>query len=202
MRVKTVHKPIIGIDEVGRGSLAGPVTVAAVFLPKKFNFRGLKDSKKLTPWKREDWFKRIKEEKEIFYAYASISPKIIDAINIRNATNLAATVALERLLLGNSLRARDLRVFLDGGLKVDVNPKIFMRAIIRGDEKIEAIKIASIIAKVTRDRFMVKMHEKYPKYGFNRNKGYGTQFHINAILKEGATKIHRLTFLNNYVTLN
>ncbi len=216
MRIKTVNKAnksnlkrnrhpqqrIIGVDEVGRGSLSGPVTVAAVFLPRKFNFHDLKDSKKLTPLKREAWFNRIRSEKEISYSISSVSHKIIDAINIKNATDLAATIALQKLLFKKRLKNKKVAVFLDGGLKVDVSSKIYTKTVIRGDEKIDAIKLASIVAKVNRDRFMVKMHKKYPKYGFDKNKGYGTRMHIKAIKSKGVTKIHRLTFLKNYIRLN
>ncbi|NCO15172.1 ribonuclease HII [Candidatus Wolfebacteria bacterium CG18_big_fil_WC_8_21_14_2_50_39_7] len=207
---------IIGIDEVGRGALAGPVTVAAVAItvnpkPKIRNPKPrlkLRDSKKLTPRQRETWFGYIKTHPGIFYTTAGVSPKIIDKINISNAANLAATRALTKLVkyltIVKYLTKSKVEVFLDGGLylnknKIRVNPRSYPRlsafTIIKGDEKIPAIMMASIVAKVTRDRIMVKLHKKYPKYAFDRHKGYGTKKHIKAIRKHGPTKVHRLAFL-------
>ncbi len=213
---------IIGIDEVGRGALAGPVTVAAVAItvnpkPKIRNPKPklkLRDSKKLSPRQREIWFQWIKEHSNIlenigmFFTTAKVSPKVIDRINISNAANLAATRALSKLVkyftIVKYLTKSKVEVFLDGGLYINkpttnnsrpTTKNYKIKTITKGDEKIPAIMLASIIAKVTRDRMMVKLHKKYPKYNFDRHKGYGTKKHIKAIRKHGPTKVHRLAFL-------
>ena len=213
-------KCIIGIDEVGRGSLAGPVTVAAVLLSRNFKFGDvrppkiyvnvrrsdiltLKDSKKLSAKQREIWFEWIKE-RSISYAIANVPPKIIDKINISNAANLAATLAFKKLLNKVAIApvlSKKIFVFLDGGLylgnKKFLNLKSYIlnsRTIIKGDEKIPAISLASIVAKVSRDRLMKKLHKKYPRYDFINNVGYGTKRHISAIKKHGRLPIHRKSF--------
>jgi len=200
-------KYIIGIDEVGRGALAGPVTVAAVAVAPNSKLKipnsklKLKDSKKLSPRQREIWFNWIKQHSNILqnvrmlYATASVSPKIIDKVNISNAANLAATRAFKKLV--DNYKITNCKIFLDGGLYLkelkikNLKPK----TIIKGDEKIPVIALASIVAKTSRDRKMVKLHGKYPKYGFDKHKGYGTKRHFQAIKKHGRNKIHRLTFL-------
>jgi len=196
---------VIGVDEVGRGSLAGPVTVAAVAIPKKFSFPKfknlkLKDSKKLTPLQREKWFDWVKENK-IPYAVSSVSPKIIDKINISNAANLAATKAFQQLIAKSKLQR--VKIYLDGGLFLNklqtTNYKLQTKTIIRGDEKINTIKLASIVAKVIRDKKMKQFHKKYPQYGFLQNKGYGTKKHLNAIKKYGFCSIHRKSFLKPFI---
>jgi len=201
---------IIGIDEVGRGALAGPVTVAAFLLPRNFQFPNsnfqkiskikLKDSKKLSPRQREIWFKCIKENQNLFYAIASTPPKLIDKINISQAANLAATNALQALIKNYKLKIKNCRVYLDGGLHLNtktLNTKYLIlntKTIIRGDEKIPAITLASIVAKVTRDCRMKRAHKKYPTYDFINNVGYGTKKHIKAIKKSGHSPIHRKSF--------
>ncbi len=204
------YQYVIGIDEVGRGPLAGPVTVAAVattnLKSQISNLKNLKlrDSKKLSPRQREIWFKFIKENKKIYYAIASVSPKIIDRINISRAANLAATRALARLLANKKLATRDLKIFLDGGLHL--NTKTLMpngywlnsKTLVKADEKIPAVSLASIVAKVTRDRRMKKLHKKFPQYDFINNVGYGTKKHIKAIKKYGLCKIHRRTFAKKF----
>lgn len=208
---KKSKKYIIGIDEVGRGPLAGPVTVAAVALPHNWKMRNgkwkmgfrkllpLRDSKKLSPKKREEWFKYIKNHPKIHYAVASVSNKKIDKINVSNAANLAATKAFSKLIaqLPKS-QIPQTKIFLDGGLYLkpltfNLKPK----TLIRGDEKIPAISLASIIAKVTRDKYMKKIHKKHPAYNFDKHKGYGTKKHIKTIKKNGMSPIHRHTFLKN-----
>lgn len=191
---------IIGIDEVGRGSLAGPVAVAAVFLPKNLRFRGLKDSKKLSPKKREEWFKRICARGDIFWSVAMVSPKIIDKINISQAANLAATRALARLIANS--KGQRARVYLDGGLYLKRNLLTThhkLQTLVRGDEKINAIKLASIIAKVSRDRLMVRLHKKYPEYDFQKHKGYGTKRHKARLKKFGPSELHRLKFIRSEI---
>src|SRR3989344_3681263 len=202
-------KYIIGIDEVGRGSLAGPVTVTALVLPIKFKNKKLKtplrDSKKLSARQREIWFDFVKKQK-IPYVVASISPKVIDKINISNAANLAASRALLKLIKINKLENKSFTVRLDGGLYIKnlklknsrlrqgFGGQVKTKTIIKGDEKIPAISLASIVAKVSRDRYMKKLHKKYPRYDFIHNVGYGTKNHIKAIKKYGFSPIHRRSF--------
>jgi ribonuclease HII len=216
---KSKFKYIIGIDEVGRGPLAGPVVVAAVALSqsrinRKLNSRifanknsrtirdlPLRDSKKLSPKQREIWFEYIKKHPKIFYAVAKISPQKIDKINISKAANLAATNAFKRLIKNSGLKIKNCKIFLDGGLYLNIKMLLAIgywlkpKTVIKGDEKIPAIMLASIIAKIHRDRLMKKFHKKYPKYGFDRHKGYGTKDHFKAVKANGFSKIHRLTFL-------
>ncbi|MDI6820634.1 MAG: ribonuclease HII [Patescibacteria group bacterium] len=198
-----MKKYVIGIDEVGRGALAGPVLVAALALPKYFkrgesSFLLLKDSKKLSPSKREQWVKYLSERQDIFFAISKVYPKKIDVLNVSKAANIAATRALMRLIYKNNIKPRS--VFLDGGLYLNeraikkINFKKKSKTIKRGDEKINAIKLASIVAKVKRDCLMVKLHKKYPKYGFDIHKGYGTKKHQEAIERNGYSKAHRLSF--------
>ena len=212
---------IIGIDEVGRGCLAGPVVVAALALTRNLEFRidppgirqwrkqnselPLRDSKKLNRRQREIWFKYIKNHPRIFYTIKSVSPKIIDKINISNAANLAASIAAAKLIKNYKLTLRgfangekkikNCRVFLDGGLFL--NSKFLIlnsTTVVRGDEKIPAIMLASIAAKVTRDKKMRLFHKKYPQYDFINNVGYGTKKHRRAIRKHGLSAIHRRSF--------
>ncbi|MBU2263185.1 ribonuclease HII [Patescibacteria group bacterium] len=202
--MKPKPKYIIGIDEVGRGPLAGPVTVAAVAVTVNYKLQKpnskLRDSKKLSAKQRELWFDYIKKNKKLFYAISSVSPRTIDKINISKAANLAATRALRRLLMKHRLPRNKIKIFLDGGLKIKQPLSTFYdpHTIIKGDEKIPAIALASIVAKVTRDRKMRKLHKKYPKYGFNKHKGYGTKKHIKAIKKHDLTDIHRKTFSKKF----
>ncbi len=199
---------IIGIDEVGRGPLAGPVTVAAVLLTadlKTYKLKNLKtplrDSKKLNPKQRESWFVFIKQQK-IPYATANVFPKTIDKINISKAANLAATKALYKLIINNKqLKTDNLKILLDGGLRVNPNSKTKkfknIKTIIRGDEKIPAIALASIVAKVRRDKYMGEIHKKFPQYDFKKHKGYGTKIHYKLLKKNGSSKIHRKSFLSS-----
>lgn len=197
---KTPQKVLIGIDEVGRGALAGPVVTAAVLLPRR-RFKNLKDSKKLSPAQRQRWFERLKGENHgIFYALARVYPPKIDKINISQAANLAATRALLRLTRNYQLKIENFRVLLDGGLYLNGQER--GRTVIKGDEKYNAIKLASIAAKVTRDRYMKKLHRDYPAYGFDRHKGYGTKKHLRALRKHGHSPVHRLTFIRKYIKIN
>lgn len=209
---------IIGIDEVGRGPLAGPVVVAALALPKNCkiaiptgrqaklqNYKiPLRDSKKLSSKQREVWFCYLKKHPRVSYATARAYPRLIDKINITNAANRAATKALQKLIA--NCKIANCKIFLDGGLFLQKSlcPKPYTlnpQTIIKGDEKITAIKLASIVAKVTRDRYMVKLHKRYPRYGFNKHKGYGTKRHIAAIKKHGLSDVHRLTFVRKYIII-
>lgn len=195
---------IIGIDEVGRGPLAGPVVVAAVALPTGFKISHLKfknkkillrDSKQLTPAERALWYGWIIQHPHIRYAVARCLPKTIDVINITRAANRAAYCAYKKLKIGN----KNIRIMLDGGLHLP--KRISHAAIIKGDEKIPAIALASIIAKVIRDRYMEKKHTAWPCYHFNAHKGYGTPMHLRAIKRHGPCPLHRLTFIKNIVML-
>lgn len=192
---------IIGIDEVGRGSLAGSVTVAAVAAPAGFTVRNrklgpLKDSKKLSPLAREKWRRYFAEHPRISYAIARVYPRAIERMNISRAANLAALRAFHRLLKHTSLPESRTRIFLDGGLFLGNNTEFpRSKTVVRGDEKFQVIKIASIIAKVSRDRFMKRLAKRYPRYGFEIHKGYGTRAHLRAIKKYGPSEAHRLTFI-------
>ena len=196
-----MRKYYIGIDEVGRGSLAGPVTVAAFYLTPEFSdlisslgLGELRDSKRLTKKAREKWFEYLKKDTSIKYAIASVSPRIIDRINIRKATNLASRRAYLKLIKTMKPRkSNNLEVITDGGLFLGKD--IIHKAIIRGDENFNAIKLASIVAKVYRDKFMSKRCGCLSVYNFKKHKGYGTKEHREAILKNGPSFIHRQTFI-------
>lgn len=222
---------MIGIDEVGRGSLAGPVVVCALAIPKGLSLRGsqlrpssmkgrlprfvcnnaamlspLRDSKKLTRLQREKWAAWVRSHPKIDFVIARVYPRRIERMNIAQAANLAATRACVRLANRIARGARRIKVFLDGGLHLRAYPRFDSRQIlylsattvIRGDEKFTAVKLASIVAKVARDRLMEKLHMRYPRYGFAVHKGYGTKAHIAAIKKFGPSKIHRTTFIKNF----
>lgn len=186
----------IGIDEAGRGPLAGPVAVGAVRLSPEFSkkfFKGIKDSKQLTEDERELWFSLAMEAKkrgELDFRVALVSEKVIDKHGIAYAIRLGIKRVLKRL----NAAGEESQIFLDGALKA---PQEFIHqlTVIKGDEKIPVISLASICAKVVRDRKMVKLSKKYPQYKFATHKGYGTRVHREAILKYGLTELHRRTFL-------
>ncbi|MFH0806165.1 MAG: ribonuclease HII [Candidatus Brennerbacteria bacterium] len=208
-------KIIIGIDEVGRGALCGPVTVAAfAFLqhgtfPPRVGNVPLRDSKRLTPRARETWFRAMKEKARagyVAFVTARVTPRIVDRVNISSAANLAATRAYERLIANARLSPASLTVLLDGGLYIRPRAGLMphrTRTIVRGDEKIPEIQLASIAAKVTRDRAMVRLHARHPAYGLAAHKGYGTRVHRKAISHHGPVKgLHRLTFLTKFPRMN
>ena len=176
---------IAGVDEVGRGCLAGPVFAAAVILNNNINIKNIKDSKKVTFKKRILLSNYIK--KNSAYAIGSASVNEISKINILNASLLSMQRALDKLKLKPSI------VYIDG-LFAPKNIKIKYRTFIRGDEKITSIAAASIIAKVSRDLFMIKLAKKYPKYNWHKNFGYGTSDHLKGLKKYGITKHHRKKF--------
>ena len=176
---------VAGVDEVGRGCLAGPVFAAAVILNKKINKKGIKDSKKIPFKKRILLSKYIK--KNSVYAVGTASVNEIDKINILNASLLSMQRALDKLKLKPSV------AYIDG-LFAPKNLKIKCRTLIKGDEKIPSIAAASIIAKVTRDLFMTELGKKFPKYKWNKNFGYGTSAHLKSLKKYGITKHHRKKF--------
>ena len=174
-----------GVDEVGRGCLAGPVFAAAVILNKNINIKNIKDSKKIPFKKRILLSKYIK--KNSIYAVGTASVKEINKINILNASLLSMQRALDKLKLKPSI------VYIDG-LFAPKGLKIKHKTFVKGDEKITCISAASIVAKATRDLFMIRLGQKFPKYKWNKNFGYGTTEHLNGIRKYGVTKHHRKNF--------
>lgn len=198
----------IGIDEVGRGCLAGPVVVTALAVPYELRIINnelceLRDSKKLTAKQREEWAAYIKKHPKIFFETTYVYPKGIERLNISQAANLAATRAIARLMTNDKQLMTKSEIFLDGGLYLNeslvISHKLFVRTVVRGDEKFNCIKLASIVAKVSRDQAMRRLHRKFPVYGLDVHKGYGTKAHIAAIKKHGPSRIHRLTFISNLV---
>jgi ribonuclease HII len=227
-------KYIIGIDEVGRGPLAGPIAVGACLMPAGFRIApisgekgrlvGLKDSKRLSAEKRELWFRWLKAKTRgrlrgkpcvTVYAISRVYPRQIDRINISKAANLAAYTSCRKVLEESGLLKNgkaEIRIYLDGGLYVrNKNKQASMvgeyckgiriksiKTVVAGDRKFAAVKLASIVAKVSRDRYMAFQHKKYPLYGFKQHKGYGTKEHLAAVREYGPCPIHRLTFLRKY----
>ena len=181
---------ICGIDEVGRGPLAGPVVAGAVILPKDCDILYLNDSKKLSEKMRESLYDEIME-KAIATGIGIVSPARIDEINILQATYEAMRMALEKMQVKPDLLLNDAVTI----------PEVMTKQvpIIKGDAKSASIAAASIIAKVTRDRLMVEYEKVLPGYGFASNKGYGSSEHIRAIQEQGATPIHRQSFIKNFV---
>ena len=173
---------IAGVDEVGRGCLAGPVTAAAVILKNPIS--GLRDSKEISPTNRKALAKIIKDQS--IYSFASISNDKIDEINIHQATLLAMQEAIMNLSIKPDL------VYVDG--KFIPNIEVNCKAVIGGDKLISEISAASIIAKVHRDNFMKEIDKKYPIYDFAKNKGYGTAHHLTALKESGYTSFHRKSF--------
>ena len=192
-------KFIVGIDEAGRGPLAGPVCVGAVGAKLKNKneklkiLEGIKDSKKLSAKKREGWFKILLENPEFECHHIFVSNEMIDKFGIRKAVIYGVEKVLEKFA-----RQPDL-VLLDGSLYAP--EKYEQETVIKGDEKIPLIAAGSIIAKVSRDRVMMNMHKKYPEYCFNEHKGYGTKKHFEKIIKHGFCEIHRKTFCGSVVNL-
>ena len=184
------YKYIAGIDESGRGPLAGPVVAAAVMIKKfsifNFQFSKIKDSKKLNPKKREEFYKLITKNPAIKWGIGKVSEKVIDRINILEATKLAMKKATQKL------NKRPKFLIIDGNFKIDL--LIPQKSIIKADEKVFSAAAASIIAKVTRDRIMRKYHKQYPEYGFDKHMGYPTKHHRKMLKKYGPCKIHRKTF--------
>ena len=196
---------VAGIDEVGRGPLAGPVmSCAVVFLPSlakeslaKLRFPNLKDSKQLTKKQREEWYRLFLKNPRVEWGMGKVSERVIDRINIYQATKLAMERAVQNL---SKKVALDF-LYIDGVMRI--NTSIAQKTVVRGDERIPLCAAASIIAKVIRDRLMQRYHKKYPRYGFDRHKGYGTKFHQKMLKKYGPCKIHRMSFspINSLVSL-
>lgn len=196
-------KYIIGIDEAGRGPLAGPVTSAAVLIPANFKpdsdspRSGIRDSKKYSEKQREEWISYIENDSKINYEFSSVWPKKIDKINILEAASLAATRSIKRLIENQSINTNETDIFLDGSLKLKMK-NIDYEVIVKGDEIKDSIKLASIVAKVKRDKSMERIHKKYSNYGFLSNKGYGTKEHRNNLKEYGPCKYHRKSFIKNF----
>ncbi len=175
----------VGIDEVGRGPLAGPVIAAAVVLGDSYSWTGLQDSKKLTEKRREDLCREIKQH-ALAWSLGRCESEEIDQYNIFNASLLAMRRAFE------ALQAMTELALVDGKFSPELTVRSY--AIIKGDEHVPAISAASILAKVTRDKEMRELHETYPDYGFAKHKGYPTAFHVNALKKHGPCSQHRKSF--------
>jgi ribonuclease HII len=195
--VRLMGKMLIGgIDEAGRGPLAGPIAVGLVVAPKGFRFwtqklGKIRDSKQLSAKKREEWFSYLRGHPELVCRCAFVAPGVIDRINIYQAA-LRAAARLYR-----NCKPSPHFVWLDGSLGLPL--PIPHRVVIRGDERIPVVAAASIIAKVSRDRYMVRMAKKYPAYNFERHKGYGSRLHIETIKQVGPSPIHRESFIKSFV---
>lgn len=207
----TFEKCVIGVDEVGRGPLAGPITLAVAFFPNSKCLREaklpLRDSKKLSSHQRNAWMvflHLLHREGRAYWAVASISARDIDRRGIASAAKTAATLAMRRLFKKNP-DGRKAQVFLDAGLSLHSGILSLLRlhpiSRVRADETIAAVAIASIIAKAHRDRRMEMLGVIHPAYGFAEHKGYGTSAHYRALRRHGPIKEHRLTFLGNLATI-
>jgi ribonuclease HII len=187
---KKGYKRVACLDEAGRGPLAGPVVAAACmtvdYRLKTADFKNLKDSKKLSRKQREKFYEIITKNKNIGWGIARVSEKVIDKINILEATRLAMKRAIQKL------NKKPNFLILDGKMKLDL--PFPQKSIIKADEKVFSCAAASIIAKVTRDRIMERYHRKYPKYSFDRHKGYPTKYHTRMLKKYGRCDIHRKSF--------
>ena len=182
---------ICGIDEAGRGPLAGPVVVASVIMPKDSMIEGVNDSKKISEKKRERLYEEIVEN-AISYSVGIVDQKEIDRVNILNATKAGLTESIR------GLKVKPEIILVDALTGIDTCG-IPYQSIIKGDAKSYSIAAASIIAKVTRDRIMRQWHEVYPQYNFIQHKGYGTAAHIAAIKENGLCPLHRLSFVKNII---
>lgn len=196
---------MLGIDEAGRGPLAGPVVAAVVGVVGKLSdsksiLSGIRDSKHLTPKKREEWYHFITSHPQIVFSTARVYPQTIDKMNISWAANTAAYRAYKRVLadlfkkyLSQGIEP-DIEILIDAGIKL---PKsILYQTIIKGDESIPVIAAASVVAKFVRDNIMINMHRKYANYAFDKHKGYGTKLHIQMIKKFGTAPVHRQSFIH------
>jgi len=197
---KKGYKYVVGIDEAGRGPLAGPVVSGAVLiLEKDFKeikkIKSVKDSKQLNEKKREDVYLNLINNSKLKWGIGIVSEKVIDKINILEATKLSMIKAVNDLEKKNKIKVDFL--VLDGKMKI--NTTTSQESIIKADDKVFSVSAASIIAKVTRDRLMIKYDKKYPQYNFKKHKGYGTMEHLINIKKNGICPIHRKSFapINN-----
>ncbi|MDP2927051.1 MAG: ribonuclease HII [bacterium] len=205
---KNGYRTVVGLDEAGRGALAGPVVAAATVIKnykiKIENLKSIKDSKKLSPRQRERAYELITKDKGIQWGIGVVSEKVIDRINVLEATKLAMEKAVKNLVKKirrrSSVRNFHDRVnfapvsflILDGNFRLGLS--LPQKSIIRADEKVFSCAAASVLAKVTRDRIMIRYHQKYPRYRFDLHKGYGTKLHLQRLKKYGCSRIHRLSF--------
>ena len=180
---------ICGVDEAGRGPLAGPVYAAAVILPRDLEIPGLTDSKKLSDKKRRELFPIIQEQ-AVAFGIGVASEKEIDEINILQATFLAMKRALEKLSVRPDL------ALIDGNRETDFG--VPAKTVVKGDSLSASIAAASILAKVSRDDYIMELAQKYPQYGFDIHKGYGTKAHYQALREFGPSEVHRMTFLKSF----
>lgn len=204
------RKFVIGIDEAGRGPLAGPITVAAVAAQYRVSRRkrgspmaasveylvflkNIRDSKKLSAKKRDEWFEKLKSNPKFLIVHASVGNKIIDKLGITKAASRAVKNCFKKLNIRYTIQDTKYLIKLDGSLYAPAEYKN-QQTIIKGDEKVPIIAAASIIAKVTRDRKMTRLAKKYPEYSFDIHKGYGTKLHCKAIKRYGMCDIHRRSF--------
>lgn len=189
---KKGYKLVAGLDEAGRGPLAGPVVAAAMILRKKnLPFPWLRDSKQFSAKQREEFYKILTSHQGVEWGIGIVSEKIIDRINILEATKLAMIKAVKNLKTKLRFHKIDFLI-LDGNMKLAL--PILQKSIVKGDEKVFSCAAASIIAKIARDRIMLKYHKKYPQYNFHLHKGYGTKLHFAMLKKYGFCKIHRQSF--------
>ena len=180
------YKWVVGVDEAGRGPLAGPVVAAACYIPEGLFFPGINDSKLLLPTKRKMLFAQLKAHADVRFGIGIIESSMIDQINILQAAMQAMREAVQKLpLKPDCLLVDGDRIFTD---------QIYSEAIVKGDSRSQMIAAASIIAKETRDEIMVQLHQYYPQYGFDEHKGYGTEKHRAALAKYGPCPIHRHSF--------
>lgn len=184
------YQSVCGVDEAGRGPLAGPVYAAAVILPEGCEIEGLNDSKKISEKKREKLFDII-IEKAVSYSIASVDEKTIDEINILQATYLAMRKAVEGLDVPADY------ALIDGNRMPEL--KIDGETIIKGDANSPSIAAASILAKVSRDRYMLELDKKMPQYQFAKHKGYGTKLHYEMLTEHGVSESHRISFLGSFL---
>lgn len=182
---------ICGIDEAGRGPLAGPVVVGAVIMPQDSMIEGVNDSKKISEKKREKIYEQIIEE-AICYSVGIVDQRKIDEINILNATKLGLKIAVE------GLKTRPDVILVDALTNLNTCGIPYI-SVVKGDAKNYSIAAASIVAKVTRDRIMREFDEAYPMYGFAKHKGYGTAAHIQALKENGPCSLHRRSFIKNFI---
>jgi len=180
------YQLIAGVDEAGRGPLAGPVVAAACIIPQGILIPGVNDSKQLNAGERAELFQLIISDDRIVYGVGIVDPQTIDKVNIYQATILAMLEAISKLPISPHFLLVD-------GMKLP-HPSIPAQKIIDGDAKSQSIAAASIIAKETRDQLMVQYHERWPEYGFNQHKGYGTEKHLKALQAYGICPLHRLSF--------
>ena len=178
-------RKLVGIDEAGRGALAGPVVAAAVILPRDSKLVGINDSKKLSEEERDDAFERIVDIAESVGIGMS-QPTVIDRENILNATLIAMAQAYRNLRLAGDI------VLIDGRDRIEIPTRVV--TVVKGDGKSLSVAAASIVAKVARDRVMNRLHQRHPEYNFIGNKGYGTKDHVDAIIEHGSAVVHRKSF--------